>query len=139
AGAAACRSMPSATSSGSRGSGQRSASTRGWLLPARPTTVWASPPASPRPGARPPTCSRLSRRGDNEVMTERPTNLGKRAKDLNEVIRYTMWSVFGLRVPLGDSERSTESREVEKLFDELAGEDVTVRGVYDVAGLRADA
>jgi len=72
-------------------------------------------------------------------MTERPANKGKLAKDLNDAIRYTMWSVFHLRSPLGDSDRSVEAREVEKLFEELAGEDVTIRGVYDVAGLRADA
>ena len=33
----------------------------------------------------------------------------------------------------------SEAAEVEKLFDELAGEDVVVRGIYDVTGLRADA
>jgi peroxiredoxin len=73
------------------------------------------------------------------VMTERPANKGKLAKDLNDAIRYTMWSVFHLRAPLGDGDRSAEAREVEKLFEELAGEDVVIRGVYDVAGLRADA
>jgi hydrogen peroxide-dependent heme synthase len=72
-------------------------------------------------------------------MTDRPAQRGKLAKDLNEVIRYTMWSVFQLRTPLGDAARSVEAREVEKLFEELAGEDVVIRGVYDVAGLRADA
>ena len=69
----------------------------------------------------------------------RPANKGKLAKDLNEVIRYTAWSVFQLKTPLGDADREGEAREVEKLFEELAGEDVTIRGVYDVAGLRADA
>ncbi|HSV40767.1 MAG TPA: hydrogen peroxide-dependent heme synthase [Nocardioidaceae bacterium] len=73
------------------------------------------------------------------MNSERPANRGKIAKDLNDVIRYTAWSVFQLRTPLGDSDRETEAREVEKLFEELAGEDVTIRGVYDVAGLRADA
>jgi len=72
-------------------------------------------------------------------MTERPANKGKLAKDLNDSIRYTMWSVFHLGAPLGDGDREAEAREVEKLFEELAGDDVTIRGVYDVAGLRADA
>jgi chlorite dismutase len=80
-------------------------------------------------------------------MTEqtRPANRGKLAKDLNDTIRYTMWSVFHLREPLGPDEgpeqgadRGAEAREVEKLFGELA-ERVTVRGTYDVSGLRADA
>ena len=72
-------------------------------------------------------------------MTDRPAQRGKLAKDLNQMIRYTMWSVFRLRTPLGDAIRSAEAGEVEKLFAELAGEDVVIRGVYDVAGLRADA
>jgi hydrogen peroxide-dependent heme synthase len=68
----------------------------------------------------------------------RVPNRGKRAKDLNDAIRYTMWSVFRLRQPLGDADREAEGREVEKLLDEVS-ETVTVRGLYDVAGLRADA
>jgi len=67
------------------------------------------------------------------------TSAGKRAKELNDTIRYTMWSVFRLETPLGDADRSLEADEVEKLLAELAGEDVKVRGVYDVSGLRADA
>ena len=62
-----------------------------------------------------------------------------RAKEINESIRYTMWSVFRLASPLGDHDRGVESAEVEKLFAELAEADVVVRGVYDVSGLRADA
>ena len=69
---------------------------------------------------------------------ERIANRGKIAKDLNDQIRYTMWSVFHLRQPLDDADREAEAREVEKLFDETSGS-VTVRGVYDVSGLRADA
>jgi chlorite dismutase len=65
-------------------------------------------------------------------------NRGKIAKDLNDTIRYTMWSVFHLRDVLGDADREAEAREVEKLFDEMSGE-VTIRGVYDVSALRADA
>ena len=65
-------------------------------------------------------------------------NQGKAARDLNESIRYTMWSVFHLRDVLGDADREAEAREVEKLFEEMSGE-VTIRGVYDVSALRADA
>jgi hydrogen peroxide-dependent heme synthase len=64
---------------------------------------------------------------------------GKAAKELNETIRYTMWSVFSLRDVLGEGDREAEASEVQKLFDELDATDVTVRGLYDVAGLRADA
>jgi len=63
----------------------------------------------------------------------------RRAKELNETIRYTMWSVFKLRDELGDADRATEAKEVQALLDELADEDIITRGVYDVSGLRADA
>jgi chlorite dismutase len=54
-------------------------------------------------------------------------------------VRYTMWSVFRTAAPLGDGDRSSYVAEVEALFDALASKDVVVRGVYDVAGFRADA
>jgi hydrogen peroxide-dependent heme synthase len=62
-----------------------------------------------------------------------------KSRELNEAIRYTMWSVFRLADVLGEGDRSSEAAEVEKLVEELAGEDVVVRGFYDVSGLRADA
>ncbi|MBM4792888.1 chlorite dismutase family protein [Streptomyces sioyaensis] len=69
---------------------------------------------------------------------EKSPNAGKKAKDLNEVIRYTLWSVFKLREVLPD-DRSGYAEEVEELFAQLAAKDVVVRGTYDVSGLRADA
>jgi chlorite dismutase len=72
-------------------------------------------------------------------MSDKRPNQGKRAKDLNELVRYTMWSVFHLRDVIGESDRAAEAHEVEKLFGELADADVTIRGLYDVAALRADA
>ena len=70
--------------------------------------------------------------------TKQP-NRGKAAKDLNATVRYTMWSVFRLRDTIGASDREAEAAEVDKLFAELGDADVTVRGLYDIAGLRADA
>jgi hydrogen peroxide-dependent heme synthase len=64
---------------------------------------------------------------------------GQRARDINDTIRYTMWSVFRLADALADADRAAEGAEVEKLFADLAEADVVVRGVYDVSGLRADA
>ena len=74
-------------------------------------------------------------------MTEqvRRPNAGKAARDLNSAIRYTMWSVFRLRQPLGEITREKVTNELQTLIDRLADLDVTVRGLYDVAGLRADA
>jgi peroxiredoxin len=62
-----------------------------------------------------------------------------KARDLNLLVRYTMWSVFGLREPLGDAGRGPFAAEVTDLFAELAEKDVVIRGTYDVGGLRADA
>jgi hydrogen peroxide-dependent heme synthase len=64
---------------------------------------------------------------------------GKRARELNDAIRYTAWSVFRVSRPLGSGDRSPLVREVDALFEQLAAKDVVVRGSYDVAGLRADA
>ena len=71
-------------------------------------------------------------------MSEHQSNAA-RTREINDSIRYTMWSVFQLRDVIGDGDRASEAAEVEKLFAELAETDVIVRGVYDVAGLRADA
>jgi hydrogen peroxide-dependent heme synthase len=62
-----------------------------------------------------------------------------KARAINEMVRYTMWSVFRLREALGDADRASLAAEVADLFGELAGKDVVVRGTYDVGGLRADA
>jgi chlorite dismutase len=59
-------------------------------------------------------------------------------REINDSIRYAMWSVFKVTGPL-PQDRTAVAAEVETLFAELAGEGVVVRGVYDVAGLRADA
>jgi chlorite dismutase len=66
-----------------------------------------------------------------------------RIREINEMTRYAMWSVFRLDRPLGDgadgADRAAEAAEVSDLFAKLAADDVVVRGTYDVAGLRADA
>lgn len=68
------------------------------------------------------------------------TSAGKRTRELNEAIRYTMWSVFRLREVLGESaQRDAETHEVDELIDKLETDGVVVRGVYDLGGLRADA
>ena len=69
-----------------------------------------------------------------------PQSNAARVREINDSIRYTMWSVFRLEAVLGeDADRAAESAEVEKLFAELGEGGVVVRGVYDVSGLRADA
>ncbi len=69
-------------------------------------------------------------------MTERltPTQM----REINDTIRYSMWSVFSAAAPLGE-DRAAVTAELQQLLDTLASEGVTVRGLYDVAGLRGDA
>jgi chlorite dismutase len=71
-------------------------------------------------------------------MTEHG-NRPKSARELNQVVRYTMWSVFRVSDPLGEADRGPVAAEFAELLDQLAAKDVVVRGLYDVAGLRADA
>jgi len=59
-------------------------------------------------------------------------------REINDSIRYAMWSVFKVTSPLSE-DRAKAAAEVETLFADIARQGVVVRGVYDVAGLRADA
>ncbi|HEX9543437.1 MAG TPA: hydrogen peroxide-dependent heme synthase [Streptosporangiaceae bacterium] len=78
-----------------------------------------------------------------------------RARDLNELIRYTMWSVFRVRGPgaledvapgvqaHGDgtvrAPRDILAGELEDLQEQASRKSVVTRGCYDIQGLRADA
>ncbi|WP_226345001.1 hydrogen peroxide-dependent heme synthase [Agilicoccus flavus] len=84
-----------------------------------------------------------------------PTNPNvARINELNDTVRYAMWSVFkvGQRLPADVAERDRLGEEAEAYLEGLGqgpsahtgvetvlGADVDVRGVYDVGGLRADA
>ena len=88
---------------------------------------------------------------DNEAMaanddTGRPDAAARpKARDLNDQIRYTMWSVFRVadQSTLDDTAagggRDNLAREVTDLLEQAAGKDTVTRGCYDVQGLRADA
>jgi chlorite dismutase len=71
-------------------------------------------------------------------MSEQQPSNAARINELNATIRYTMWSVFKASTPL-PSLRDGLAGEVDALFEQLSGKDVTIRGTYDVSGLRADA
>lgn len=65
-----------------------------------------------------------------------------RARELNELIRYTMWSVFRVRDLISAGQgagRAELATEVTQLCEQAAGKGVVTRGCYDVQGLRADA
>jgi chlorite dismutase len=69
-------------------------------------------------------------------MSPKPS--ASQIREINDSIRYAMWSVFKVSSPLPE-DRTKIAAEVEALFAEVEQEGVVVRGVYDVAGLRADA
>ncbi|HEX3707476.1 MAG TPA: hydrogen peroxide-dependent heme synthase [Mycobacteriales bacterium] len=72
------------------------------------------------------------------MASEHPSD-GKRAKELNELIRYTMWSVFKVSDRLPADGREAVTADLTDLLDQLAGKGVVTRGLYDVSGFRADA
>ncbi len=77
--------------------------------------------------------------GAMATPTDAPASKSAQLRAINEGIRYTMWSVFKLATPIGDGDRDAEAAELEQLYAELAADDVVLRGLYDVSGLRADA
>ena len=79
---------------------------------------------------------------DNGGMADELQTARKpKARDLNELVRYTMWSVFrvtdrGALEAGGPGEAATE---VAELLDQAADKGIVTRGCYDIQGLRADA
>lgn len=59
--------------------------------------------------------------------------------ELNSAIRYTMWSVFRITPGALPVERGDAAREAAEYLESLEQKGVVVRGVYDLAGMRADA
>jgi len=73
-------------------------------------------------------------------MTDRPIRKPAPSvvREINDSIRYAMWSVFASVQPLGE-DREMVAAEAAALLSDVETEGVVVRGLYDVAGLRADA
>ena len=74
-------------------------------------------------------------------MTETAADKGDKqrpkARDLNELIRYTMWSVF--TVTDRDFARDEAAAELTDVLDQAKGKGIVTRGCYDLQGMRADA
>jgi hydrogen peroxide-dependent heme synthase len=62
-----------------------------------------------------------------------------KARELNELIRYTVWSVFRVSDRAGIDDRAVTAAEVTELTDQAAGKGIVTRGCYDIQGMRADA
>src|ERR1700728_4101087 len=63
-----------------------------------------------------------------------------KARELNELIRYTMWSVFTVtdRDAL-DAARKETTVELMGVLAQAKGKGIATRGCYDLQGMRADA
>ena len=62
-----------------------------------------------------------------------------KAREINTTIRYTMWSVFRRDGAPDGSPTEAASDALQAVERVTGGEDLVIRGWYDVAGLRADA
>ena len=71
------------------------------------------------------------------MTDERPEST--KARDLNEQLHYTMYSVFKSATPLPDAERADLAEEMQSFLDAALEKGVYTRGTYDVSGLKADA
>jgi hydrogen peroxide-dependent heme synthase len=61
------------------------------------------------------------------------------AKELNEQLLYTMYSVFRATTPVADDDRQQLAEEGQAFLDAVLDKGVYTRGTYDVGGLKADA
>ncbi len=81
--------------------------------------------------------------GVTKLLTMTETAAGKddkqrlKARDLNELIRYTSWSAF--RVTDRAFDRETAAAELADVLDQAQGKGIVTRGCYDLQGMRADA
>src|SRR6266852_195922 len=75
------------------------------------------------------------------MADEQGTAPKPKARNLNDLVRYTMWSVFRVadRTGLEAGGPGNAAAEVSDLLDQAAGKGIVTRGCYDVQGLRADA
>src|SRR6202012_1721657 len=73
--------------------------------------------------------------------TTEPGSGKPKARELNDLIRYTMWSVFRVtdRNSLELGGHGNVAADVNDMLEQAAGKGVVTRGCYDVQGFRADA
>src|SRR5579863_7214874 len=73
-------------------------------------------------------------------MTDTADEKRLKARELNELIRYTMWAVFTVtdRDAL-EAGRGAAAADLTGLLEQADGKGVVTRGCYDLQGMRADA
>ena len=72
-----------------------------------------------------------------DTAAERDEKQRLKARELNELIRYTMWAVF--TVTDRDFARDEAAAELTDVLDQANGKGIVTRGCYDLQGMRADA
>ena len=90
--------------------------------PAASAAGTPSPPSSPSAGEQP---------------APRPET--RRARELNETVRWTLHAVFRAEGSLPEEQRAAAAEQAQEVLDQAAAKDVVTRGTYDVSGFRADA
>ncbi len=89
-----------------------------------------------------PGCGGGFDESDNGPMTQETTQTGnpkaRKAREANASTHYALYSVFKANREL-TGDRDAMVREAQEFFDSFAEKDTHIRGLYDVAGLRADA
>ena len=78
-------------------------------------------------------------RSDRACGAPNGVELASDYRRINAAVRYEMFSVFQVKPGALGEDRAAASGDVRTCLDGLADTDVTVRGLYCVAGLRADA
>jgi peroxiredoxin len=72
-----------------------------------------------------------------ETAADKEAQQRLKARELNELIRYTMWAVF--TVTDRDFARDEAAAELTDVLDQARGKGIVTRGLYDLQGMRADA
>ena len=62
-----------------------------------------------------------------------------KAREINDTIRYTMWSVFRRTSAPAEPASTSAADALQSVEKATDGSDLVIRGWYDVSGLRADA
>ncbi len=70
-------------------------------------------------------------------MSESLTKI--KAREINETIRYTLWSAFSIESTESDNSASGAQAELDELIADWRNQDIHIRGMYDVSGFRADS
>lgn len=60
-------------------------------------------------------------------------------KKLNAMLRYTMWSVFTVKNGELPEDREAVAQEMRDFIASYDDEDLVIRGIYDISGIRAEA